>query len=138
MSQDGYLSDETIYQEGDMSLQAQASYTVPEETARVARAIFPHGHPYLQLYETFGKLFQDQVFAQQYAKRAGIEGTLSQGVRCFDLRRARYIGLAKTHLQHILIAGAMNLMRVAHWLAEEPLAQVHPSAFVRLHWAAVA
>jgi len=47
---------------------------------------------------------------EAFAKRVGIEGTLSQGVRCFDLRRARYIGLAKTHLQHILIAGAMNLM----------------------------
>lgn len=79
-----------------------------------------------------------ETFAQQYAKRAGIEGTLSQGVRGFDLRRTRYIGLAKTHLQHILIAGAMNLMRVADWLAEEPLAQAHPSAFVRLHRAAVA
>ncbi len=51
-----------------------------------------------------------EAFAKQYAKRAGIEGTLSQDVRCFDLRRARYIGLAKTHLQHILIAAAMNLM----------------------------
>jgi len=61
-----------------------------------------------------------------FAKRAGIEGTLLQGVCCCDLRRARYIGLAKTHLQHILIAAAMNLMRVAHWLAEEPLARARP------------
>jgi len=74
-----------------------------------------------------------EAFAKPYAKRAGIEGTLSQGVRGFDLRRTRYIGLAKTHLQHILIATAMNLMRVAHWLVEEPLAQARPSAFVRLH-----
>jgi transposase len=55
-------------------------------------------------------------FQEQYAARAGIEGTLSQGVRAFDLRRARYIGLAKTHLQHILIAVAMNLRRVMAWL----------------------
>ena len=58
---------------------------------------------------------------------------VSRIIRCFDLRRARYIGLAKTHPQHILIAAAMNLMRVAHWLAEEPLAQAHPFAFVRLY-----
>jgi len=32
----------------------------------------------------------------------------------------------------------MNLMRVARWLAEEPLTQAHPSAFVRLHQAAAA
>ena len=31
----------------------------------------------------------------EYARRAGIEGTLSEGVRGFGLRRCRYIGLAK-------------------------------------------
>ena len=46
------------------------------------------------------------AFQEDYADRAGIEGTLSQGVRAFGLRRSRYIGLAKTHLQHILIAVA--------------------------------
>ena len=44
-------------------------------------------------------------FAKQYGVRAGIEGTMSQGVRAFGLRRARYFGKAKTHLQHVLIAG---------------------------------
>ena len=57
-------------------------------------------------------------FQAQYAKRAGIEGTLSQGVRAFDLRRSRYTGLAKTHLQHILIAAAINLVRVVAWLTD--------------------
>jgi hypothetical protein len=33
-----------------------------------------------------------------YAKRAGIEGTISQGVRSFGLRRSRYRGEAKAHL----------------------------------------
>ena len=55
-------------------------------------------------------------FQEQYAQRAGIEGTLSQGVRAFDLRRSRYLGLAKTHLQHIIIATAINLVRVVAWL----------------------
>src|SRR4029450_12258724 len=44
----------------------------------------------------------------QYAQRAGIEGTLSQGVRAFGLRRSRYWGLAKTHLQHVATAAAIN------------------------------
>ena len=35
----------------------------------------------------------------QYDRCAGVEGTLSQGMRVSDLRRARYIGLAKTRLQ---------------------------------------
>jgi transposase len=36
-------------------------------------------------------------FTAPYALRAGVESTLSQGVRRFDLRRSRYIGLARTH-----------------------------------------
>jgi transposase len=45
------------------------------------------------------------AFAQQYAPRAGIEGTHAQGMRRCGLRQARYIGLARTHLQHIGPAG---------------------------------
>jgi transposase len=33
---------------------------------------------------------------ERYAKRAGIEGTISQGTRSFGLRRSRYIGQVKT------------------------------------------
>ena len=56
-------------------------------------------------------------FANQYGVRAGIEGTISQGVRAFGLRRARYFGQAKTRLQHILTAAAINLVRLAAWFA---------------------
>src|SRR5262249_14313052 len=49
------------------------------------------------------------AFKEHDALRAGIESTLSQGVRAFGIRRSRYIGLAKTHLQHILIAVGINL-----------------------------
>ncbi len=52
------------------------------------------------------------------------------------MRRSRYIGLAKTHLQHIFTAMAINIVRVGHWLAGTPLAQSRSSAFVRLHAAA--
>jgi transposase len=34
-------------------------------------------------------------FKERYARRAGIEGTISQGTRSFGLRRSRYIGQAK-------------------------------------------
>ena len=71
-------------------------------------------------------------FAERYAKRAGIEGTISQAIRAFGLRRARYIGHAKTHLQHLLIATAMNLVHIGLWLAGVPLAQTRQSAFVAL------
>jgi transposase len=72
-------------------------------------------------------------FAQQYARRAGVEGTLSQGVRAFGLRHARYLGLAKTHLQHLLIATVMNITRALHWLAGDRPTQTRSSAFAKLH-----
>ncbi|MFC1960854.1 IS1182 family transposase [Chloroflexota bacterium] len=75
---------------------------------------------------------QTEAFVEQYAQRAGVEGTISQGVRAFDLRRSRYLGLAKTHLQHILIATGMNLVRVADWLNERPRAKTHLSPYVKL------
>lgn len=71
-------------------------------------------------------------FAKQYSKRAGIEGTLSQAVRTFGLRRARYLGQAKTHLQHILIAASLNVTRIGLWLAGEPRAQTRKSRFLVL------
>ena len=69
---------------------------------------------------------------QLYCRRAGIEGTISQGVRTFGLRFCRYRGLAKTHLQHIATATAINLDRLVDWLNEIPLAQSRTSRFARL------
>ena len=74
----------------------------------------------------------EKAFATECQRRAGVEGTLSQGVRTMHLRRARYVGLAKTHLQHVLTAAAINLARLAAWLAGEPRAQTRQSSFVRL------
>jgi transposase len=67
-----------------------------------------------------------------YNRRAGIEGTISQGVRAFDLRQTRYRGLAKTHLQHIAIAAAINLDRIVSWLEEIPRALTRTSRFAAL------
>jgi transposase len=68
-------------------------------------------------------------FQQQYADRAGMEGTISQGVRAFGMRRSR--DLARTHLQQVLIATAMNLVRVA-WLTESRSMKPRASPFVGL------
>jgi transposase len=86
-------------------------------------------------YEAVAQARQRQsteAFKHTYAKRAGIEGTLSQGVRLGDLRRTRYIGLPKTRLLHLLIATALNLVRTAAWLAETPLAHTRTPPFVAL------
>jgi transposase len=71
-----------------------------------------------------------------YAQRVGVEGTLSQGVRAFGLRRARYRGLARTHLQHIATAVARNAGRIVNWLAELPRAQTRRARFAALDSAA--
>ncbi len=71
-------------------------------------------------------------FQAQYAPRAGIEGTISQGVRVNNLRRSRYIGLTKTHLQHLAIAAAINLSRLSNWFQKIPLASTRISRFAAL------
>jgi len=75
---------------------------------------------------------ESDAFKQQYTKRAGVEGTISQAVSVGDGRRSRYIGLKKTHLQNIAIASAINLYRVINWLNEKPLAPTRKSRFAIL------
>ncbi|HEX2186293.1 MAG TPA: IS1182 family transposase [Chloroflexota bacterium] len=72
------------------------------------------------------------AFKMEYDARAGVEGTISQGLRVCALRRARYIGLAKTHLQHVLTAAAPNVLRIAHWLEDPRLAQTRQAPFLAL------
>ena len=72
----------------------------------------------------------------RYNPRAGVEGTISQAVRAFGLRRTRYIGLAKTHLQHILTAIAINLTRLNAWLLDQPHGTTRTTRFQALQTAA--
>lgn len=73
-----------------------------------------------------------EEFATAYAVRAGVEGTHAQGLRVCGLRRSRYIGQAKTHLQHVLSAIAINLIHIGAWLNGTPLAPTRQSSFARL------
>ena len=61
-----------------------------------------------------------EEFASLYSLRAGVEGTISQGVRAFGLRKARYRGLGRTHLQEVATAAAINVGRLADWLNGVP------------------
>lgn len=76
---------------------------------------------------------QTPEFEQNYARRAGVEGTISQGVGRFGLRRTRYFGLAKTHLQHIATACAINLSRFFAWSNHVTKARTRISSFARLN-----
>ncbi|MDF6042239.1 IS1182 family transposase [Streptomyces sp. JH14] len=69
---------------------------------------------------------------RRYGHRAGVEGTISQGVQAFGMRRSRYRGLAKTRLQHHLTGAAINLARLDAWLTGRPLARTRVSPFAAL------
>jgi transposase len=87
------------------------------------------------LYETQRRLRAEQAtpgWRDRYAHRAGIEGTIAQAARRSGLHQARYRGLAKTHLQHVLTALALNLIRIDAWLTGTPLGGSWASRLTRL------
>ena len=68
-----------------------------------------------EVQETLTQRRQEQTtapFQQAYAPRAGIESSLSEGVRAHGLRQSRYRSLPKTQVQMLGIAAAINLMRL--------------------------
>jgi transposase len=73
-----------------------------------------------------------EEFASVYSRRAGVEGTISQGVRAFGLRQARYRGLGRTHLQEVATAAAINVGRLADWLNGVPTAITRRSRLAAL------
>ena len=79
---------------------------------------------------------QTPTFTKLYAQREGIEATISQGVRAFGMRRSRYIGNDKTHLQHVSIAAAINLVRFVAWLDGDLPAPTRVTPFQQLYPAA--
>jgi transposase len=73
-----------------------------------------------------------EAFKEAYAIRAGIESTISQAVRVSDLHQARYFGLPKTKLQHVITATAINVRRIVSWLLEPSLRPTQVSRFAAL------
>jgi transposase len=78
------------------------------------------------------------AFRAEYARRAGIEGTISREVRAARLRRTRDIGLARVHLGHTLTAAGLNLLRLGEWFLETARAKTRVTPFARLMAAATA
>jgi transposase len=68
----------------------------------------------------------------EYAVQAEVEGTLSQGVRGFGLRRSWYIGLAQARLRQVATAAAINVDRTSDWFGGVPRAATRTSPFARL------
>ena len=75
--------------------------------------------PYHRALQEARAYQKTDAFKQRYKQRAGVEGAISAAVRGQGLRHTRYIGQAKTHLQHLAIAAARNLIHLARWLQQE-------------------
>src|SRR5262247_2239008 len=52
-----------------MSLHPQATYPVPEDTRRVARAAFSHGNVYIQVADHLGNIYNDAQFTALFPTR---------------------------------------------------------------------
>jgi transposase len=73
-----------------------------------------------------------EEFVGRYRQRAGIEGTLAQGLQGCGLRQARYRTLPKVHLEHVATAVAISLQRLDAWWTETPRARTRVSRFTTL------
>ena len=71
-------------------------------------------------------------FKKDCQVRAGVEGTISQATVAQRARRTRYRGKAKTHLQHLATATAINLIRALAWLNDVPRSMTRQSHFALL------
>jgi transposase len=70
-------------------------------------------------------------FQADYARRAGVEGTMHQAAS-HGARRARYRGLPKTRLDHVYMACALNLIRLEAYWTGTPLDRRRTSHLARL------
>lgn len=104
-------------------------------TSKAARrTLFFHPREQYEALNAARARMHDPEWKQRYRVRAGVEGTLSQGVRAFGMRRSRYIGMAKTGLQQVLAAVGINTARVVAWLDDRPKrATTRISRFARLN-----
>lgn len=106
--------------------------TLCTRSATEARALGFRPRAEYEVLQSVRQQQQTLEWQQRYNQRAGIEGTLSQGIRCFGLRQTRYIGLAKTHLQHVFTSIAMNITRIVSWLRGIPHVHTRVSRFAAL------
>jgi transposase len=96
------------------------------------RSVYFHPRAEYEALNAARARMHDPAWLKRYHVRAGVEGTLSQGVRAFGMRRSRYIGIAKTGLQQACTAAAMNALRAVQWLAGTAHAKTRVTRFAAL------
>jgi transposase len=88
-----------------------------------------------ELHEALASARTEQTSAQwkaRYAARAGVEGTMRQATHVTGIRRARYLGLPKTQLEHNIAAAAINMIRMDAYWTGHPLDRTRSSHLARL------
>ncbi|MEP7023799.1 MAG: transposase [Actinomycetota bacterium] len=91
--------------------------------------------PPRDLHEAVAAARAEQATAQwktRYAARAGVEGTMRQATHVTGIRRARYLGLPKTRLEHNLAAAAVNMIRLDAYWTGHPLDRTRTGHLARL------
>ncbi len=73
-----------------------------------------------------------QHWKDRYKARAGVEGTIAQATHVTGIRRARYTGLARTRLEHLAAATAINLIRLDAWWTSTPIDRTRTTHLQRL------
>jgi len=68
----------------------------------------------------------------RYKARAGVEGLMHQATCVTGIRRARYIGLGKTRLEHLAAATAINVVRLDAWYSGKPLDRARTTHLQRI------
>ena len=94
-----------------------------------------------EIHETVTAARAEQETAQwqlRYRARAGVEGLMAQATHVTGIRRARYLGLPKTTLEHNIAAAAINLIRLNAWWTWTSLDRGHVSNLQRLDLTAAA
>jgi transposase len=132
--EDGSPRVQAVFSQHDCRPCAARTFCAPGKGAR--RFIYFHPRPEYEALHAARARMSDPAWQERYHIRAGVEGTISQGVRAFAMRRSRYIGLAKTGLQQICVAVGMNVLRAVHWLDGQPRARTRVTRFASLAQAA--
>src|SRR3954454_6530086 len=127
---DGVPRIGAVFSRRDCGSCAVRQACTPAKDAR--RVIYFHPRPEYEALNAARDRMHDPAWQKRYQIRAGVEGTVSQSVRAFGMRRSRYIGLAKTGLQQACAAAAMNALRAVQWLAGVPRAKTRVSRFAAL------
>ena len=79
-----------------------------------------------------------QDWKDRYKSRAGVEGTMGQSTHVTGIRRARYLGLEKTRLEHLAAATAINVIRIDAWYTGNPIDRTRTTHLQRVSLAPAA